>query len=60
MFAGDSAIAMIERTYLRLNSRPGEVVFGGTIVYEDNFLLRRRGGKWKVEKRLDGSVGISG
>jgi|GEM_PF-4205385 hypothetical protein len=55
---GDSAIATIERTYRRFNSGPDEVVLGGTIVYSDNFLLVRRSGKWRVEKRLDGSVTI--
>jgi hypothetical protein len=57
---GDSAIATIQRTYQRLNSGPSQVVLGGTIVYEDNFLLVRRSGKWRVEKRLDGSVMIPG
>jgi hypothetical protein len=42
---GDSAIATIERTYWRF-----------PIVYDDNFLLLRRGGKWRVEKRMVGSV----
>lgn len=55
---GDSAIATVERTYRRLNSGPGEVVIGGTIVVEDNFLLVRRGGKWRVEKHLDGSIAV--
>ena len=55
---GDSAIATIERTYRRFDSRPEQVVLGGTIVYSDNFLLVRRSGKWRVEKRLDGSVSI--
>jgi hypothetical protein len=55
---GDSAIATVERTYRRFDSRPEEVVLGGTIVYSDNFLLVRRSGKWRVEKRLDGSVSI--
>ena len=57
---GDSAIATIERTYWRLYSAREEVVLGRTIVYEDNFLLRRRGGKWRVEKRMVGSVIIPG
>jgi hypothetical protein len=55
---GDSAIATIERTYRRFDSRPEQVVLGGTIVYSDNFLLVRRSGKWRVEKRLDGLVTI--
>jgi hypothetical protein len=55
---GDSAIATIERTYRRFDSRPEQVVLGETIVYSDNFLLVRRSGKWRVEKRLDGSVTI--
>ena len=57
---GDSAIATIERTYRRFNSEPGEVVLGGTIVYEDDFLLVRRSGKWRVDKRMGGSVMIPG
>jgi hypothetical protein len=53
---GDSAIATIERTYRTSNSGPRQAVWGGTTRYEDNFLLVRRSGKWRVEKRLDGSV----
>jgi hypothetical protein len=53
---GDSAIASIERTYRTFNSGPRQAVWGGTMVYSDNFLLLRRSGKWRVEKRLDGSV----
>lgn len=55
---GDSAIATMERTYPRFNGGPEQVVLGGTIVYSDNFLLVRRSGKWRVEKRLDGSVTV--
>jgi hypothetical protein len=55
---GDSAIATIVRTYRRFNWGPTEVVIGGIIVYEDNFLLLRRGGKWRVEKRLNGRVSV--
>ena len=55
---GDSAIATIERTYRTFNSGPRQVVWGGTTRYSDNFLLVRRSGKWRVEKRLDGSVVI--
>jgi len=42
---GDSAIATIERRY-----------WGIPIVYDDNFLLWRRRGKWRVEKRMVGFV----
>jgi hypothetical protein len=55
---GDSAIATVERTYRRFDWGPTELVIGGTIVYEDNFLLVRRSGKWRVEKRLDGSIAV--
>jgi hypothetical protein len=44
---GDSAIATIERTY-------------GRFVYADNFLLLRRSGKWRVEKRMVGYVILLG
>ncbi len=53
---GDSAIATIERTYSTFNSGPKQAAFGGSIRYSDNFLLLRRSGKWRVEKRIDGSV----
>jgi hypothetical protein len=55
---GDSAIASIERTSSIFDSGPRQAVLGATRVYSDNFLLRRRSGKWRVEKRLDGSVTI--
>jgi hypothetical protein len=55
---GDSAIATIERTYAA--NGPREAVWGGIIRYSDNFLLLRRGGKWRVEKPINGSsmIGI--
>jgi len=57
---GDSAIATIERTYSTFNTGPRQAAFGGAIRYSDNFLLLRRRGKWRVEKRLDGSIMIGG
>jgi hypothetical protein len=61
MQMGDSAVATIQRTYQTLPPGPTQTIrIGGTIVYEDRYLLLRRSGKWKVEKRLDGSVMIPG
>jgi hypothetical protein len=54
---GDSAIATIERTYF--TGGPTQAVWGGTIRYSDDFLLLRRGGKWRVEKRINGSSMIA-
>jgi hypothetical protein len=55
---GDSAIATIERTYF--TSGPRQAGWGGTIRYSGDFLLLRRSGKWRVEKRISGSVMIAG
>ena len=57
---GDSAIATIERTYSTFNSGSRQAVWGGIIRYSVDFLLLRRGGKWRVEKPISGSVMIAG
>jgi hypothetical protein len=57
---GDSAIASIERRYLTFSSGPEQVVLVGTVVYAANFLLVRRSGKWRLEKRINASVMMAG